>query len=73
MDRDVALRLDGMLINIRGALDALAHYSKGNVSEGEFKKIKLFIGGSMASTIEISTMLHTEHPDTIPSYLIPPA
>ena len=72
MDRDVALRIDGMLIAIRANLDGVADYVKNNCTEAEFKRIVRPIGASMAATIEISNALHQEHPDIVPRELQPP-
>jgi hypothetical protein len=47
MDRDIALRIDGMLIAIRGNLDGLAHYVKNNCTDAEFKRIARQIGATM--------------------------
>ena len=71
MDRDIALRIDGMLIAIRGNLDGVAHYVKNNCTEAEFKRIVRQIGASMAETIEISNALHKEYPDIVPRELRP--
>lgn len=73
MERDVALRIDGMLIAIRGNLDGVAHYVKNNCTEAEFKRIVRQIGAAMAETIEISNALYQEHPDIMPSELRPTA
>ncbi len=72
MDRDVALRIDGILMSIRGNLDALAQYTKNNCTDAEFKRIARQIGATMGETIEISNALHQEHPDIVPRELQPP-
>jgi hypothetical protein len=69
MDRDVALRIDGMLIEVRGSLDGIAHYAKNNCTEQEFKRIARLIGSSMGGTIDISNALYEEHPDIVPREL----
>ena len=69
MNRDVALRIDGMLIAIRANLDGVAHYVKSNCSEAESKRIIRQIGATMAETIDISNALHQEHPDIVPREL----
>jgi hypothetical protein len=33
MDRDVAIRIDGMLIGVSGSLNGIANYVKNNLSE----------------------------------------
>ena len=71
MDLDVTLRIDGMLIAIRGNLDATALYTKNNCTEAEFKRIVRQIGATMAETIEISNALYQEHPDIVPRELQP--
>jgi hypothetical protein len=72
MDRDVALRIDGMLIAIRGNLDGLAHYVKNNCTDAEFKRIARQIGATMGETIDISNDLYKEHPDIVPRELQSP-
>jgi hypothetical protein len=69
MDRDVALRVDAMLMGVRASLDAIAHYVKNNASEDEAKTIARLLGSSMAQTILISNALHDQYPDTIPKEL----
>ena len=71
MDRDVALRIDGILMSIRGNLDALAQYVKNNCTYAEFKRIVRQIGATMAETIEISSALYQKHPDIVPCELQP--
>src|SRR3954469_2952741 len=53
MDRDVAIRLDGMLIGVRGNLDGIAHYMKNNLSPDEFANLVVSIGSSMGELIEL--------------------
>jgi hypothetical protein len=72
MDRDIALRIDGMLMEIRASLDGVACYAKNNCTEKEFRQIVRLIGSSMAETIEISNALYKEHPDIVPRELQPP-
>jgi hypothetical protein len=69
MNRDVALRLDAMLMACRGQLDMVAHYMKNNLSGEEFDRYVQNIGASMAETIEISSALHAEFPDIVPKEL----
>jgi hypothetical protein len=72
MDRDVAIRLDGMLIGVRGNLDGIAHYMKNNLSSEEFSTQVRSIGKSMGALIEISSFLHAKFPDITPKELLPP-
>jgi hypothetical protein len=69
MDRDVALRVDAMLMGVRASLDAIAHYVKNNASEDEFKTIARQIGSSMGQTMLISDSLHDQYQDIIPKEL----
>ncbi|MGA2492040.1 MAG: hypothetical protein ABSF67_03715 [Roseiarcus sp.] len=71
MDRDAALRIDGMLIGVRGNLDGIAHYMKNNLSSQEYDALIVRIGGSMGELIDISTSLHKQFPDIIPNELKP--
>jgi hypothetical protein len=72
MDRDVATRIDGMLMGARGNLDGIAHYMKNNLSDDEFSRLVISIGESMSALIDISTHLHSSFPDIVPKELIPP-
>jgi hypothetical protein len=72
MDRDVAIRLDGMLIGVRGNLDGIAHYMKNNLSSEEFSDLVRSIAESMGALIVISSFLHAKFPDIVPKELIPP-
>jgi hypothetical protein len=72
MDRDIAIRLDGMVIGVHGNLDGIAHYMKNNVSSEEFSTPVRLIGKSMGALIEISSILHSKYPDIIPREMIPP-
>jgi hypothetical protein len=65
MDRDIALRIDGTMLSIRGNLDALAQYVKNNCTEAESKRIIRQIGATMGETIDIFNALYEEHPDIV--------
>jgi hypothetical protein len=69
MDRNAAIRVDGMLIGVRGALDGVAHYMKNNFSSQEYDTLVVHIGGAMAELIDISTSLHKQFPDIVPREL----
>ena len=72
MDRDVAIRIDGMLMGARANLDGIAHYMKNNLSSEEFSDVVLSIGKSMSALIDISSSLHSKVPDITPKELLPP-
>jgi hypothetical protein len=72
MDRHIAIRLDGMLLGVRGNLDGIAHYMKNNLSPEEFSEAVLSIGEAMAALIHISSSLHSKFPDIVPKELLPP-
>jgi hypothetical protein len=71
MDRDVATRIDGMLMATRGCLNQIAHYMRENLSDEEYSRLIHSIGESMAALVDISTRLHEEHPDIAPRELRP--
>jgi hypothetical protein len=71
MERDVAIRLDGMLIGVLGHLDSIAHYMKNNLSEEEYKTSIEAIGRAMSETTGVSASLHTLFPDIVPKELRP--
>jgi hypothetical protein len=72
MDRDVAIRIDGMLINIRGNLDGLARYMKDNLTEKEYSSLIKSVGQSMSALVDLSSSLYSEFPDILPKELKPP-
>jgi hypothetical protein len=72
MDRDVAIRIDGMLLGARANLDGIAHYMKNNLSSEEFSEAVLSLGKSMAALIDISSSLHSKYLDITPKELWPP-
>jgi hypothetical protein len=69
MKRDVALRIDSLLIGIRNSLGYVATYMETNVSAEEFKKYVPFIGESMGGTVKLSGRLYEEFPDIVPDEL----
>jgi hypothetical protein len=69
MNRDVALRIDGMLIGARGYLDGVVYYMKGNLSADEYTSLSPLIGAAMAETVELSSRLHAQFPDITPKEL----
>ncbi len=72
MDRDTAIRIDGMLLGARANLDGIAHYMKNNLSAEEFSELVLSIGKSMSALIDISSFLHSKFPGIMPRELLPP-
>lgn len=72
MDRDAAIRIDGMLLGARANLDGIAHYMKNNLSSEEFAEVVLSIGKSMSALIDISFSLHSKFPDIVSKELLPP-
>jgi hypothetical protein len=72
MDRDVAIRIDGMLIGAQANLDGIAHYMKNNLSSEEFSEAVLSLGKSMSALIDISSSLHSKFLDITPKELLPP-
>jgi hypothetical protein len=72
MERDLAIRLDGMLLGARANLNGIAHYMKNNLPEAEFKSLVISVGTSMYALCEISNDLHRQFPDIVPAELRPP-
>lgn len=71
MNRDGAIRLDGMLIGVRGNLDSIAYFMKNNMREAEYLKLIKYVADSMGVLVELSMALHSEFPDTLPEELKP--
>jgi hypothetical protein len=72
MEKDVAIRIDGMLLGARGNLDGIAHYMKNNLSEDEYSKLVKSIGQSMSALVDLSMSLYSLFPDILPTELRPP-
>ena len=71
MERDVAIRIDGMLVGISAYMDGIAHYMKHNLSDNEYKAHIGLVGATMGETIELSDRLHAMFPDIIPKEIDP--
>lgn len=71
MDRDFAIRLEGMLLGARGHLDCIASFMKNNLPNDEFKINATRIAEAMAALIDISGDIYLKYPDTVPKELIP--
>ena len=72
MKKDVAIRIDGMLLGARGNLDGIVHYMKNNLSEDEYSKLVQSIGQSMSALVDLSMSLYSLFPDILPTELRPP-
>ena len=72
MERDLGLRMDGIVSGVRSQLDWLAHTAKENLSEDEFREIIKHVGAAMSSMYELSAHIYRQHPDTVPDELKPP-
>ena len=69
MTKDVALRIDGMLMGAMGHLDGIAHYMKGNLPPEEYRELVKLLGAAMAETVELSSRLYATFPDIVPKEL----
>ena len=66
MDKDPAAKLDGMMIGSRMLLQSVVDFVRENVPEQEQYPIALKIGTAMAELLEISWMIHDQHPSLNP-------
>jgi hypothetical protein len=69
MDRDAALKLDTLVLNMIGNLDHLAWIMKKDLTDEEFQRYKYNIGRAMGELAEISSDFHERHPDIVPEEL----
>jgi hypothetical protein len=69
MNRDVALRLSGLLMGVSGSLNHVAHFLKENLSEEEFIKYRSNIGKAMGETFAIASDLYRVYPEITPDSL----
>jgi hypothetical protein len=72
VDKDVAIRIDGMAISVRSSLDGIAHYMKDNLPPEYFERLIKSVGHSMADLVDLSTQLYASFPDIVPKELVPP-
>ena len=71
MERDVAIRIDGMLSGVLASMSGIAHYMKNNLSEEEYKSLVGMVGATMGEAVEFSSLLHKLFPDIVPKELDP--
>lgn len=71
MQRDVALRMDGIVSGVSSQLDWLAHMAKNNLTDEEYAVIVAEVGIAMGAIYHISTALYEEFPDIIPAEMKP--
>ena len=73
MQRDVALRIDGIVSGVRSQLDWLGHTAKANLTDEEYSRVAGEVGIALGAVYQISTALYEEFPDIIPAEMRPPA
>lgn len=71
MDKDIAIRLDGMVIGVNGNLNGIAHYMKNNLSPQEYSERAIFVAKAMGALYELSMSLHAIFPDIVPKEMRP--
>ena len=69
MERDVAIRIDGMLNSVLASMNGIAHYMKNNLSEEEYKFLVRMVRATMGEAVEFSSLLHKMFPDIVPKEL----
>ena len=72
MDRDIAIRVDGLIRGANVNLNGIAHYMQNNFSPEEFSERAIFIGKAMGALYELSNSLYAIFPDIVPKELQPP-
>ena len=71
MERDVAIRIDGMLRGALAYMDGIAHFMGNNLSDEEYRSLIGMVGATMGEVVEFSSLLHKMFPDIIPRELDP--
>lgn len=69
MERDVAIRLDGMLSAAQAVLDGIAYHLKNNLPAEDYAIVVRSIGGAMGELIDASNYFHARFPDIVPREL----
>lgn len=72
MNRDIALRIDGMLWNIKYGLTSLIEGSLDAVPIEVARQIAYAANRSRREAIEVSYILYDLYPDIVPGELLPP-
>lgn len=72
MDRDVAIRIDGMVHGILNSALTLHHYMKNNMTNAEFEALRMHAAKTAGEMHELSQSLYAQFPDIVPKELIPP-
>lgn len=71
MQRDVALRMDGIVSGLRSQLDWLAHMAKANLTDEEYAVVIAEVGTAMGAIHFISNGLYEKFPDIVPPEMKP--
>jgi hypothetical protein len=71
MDRDTAIRLQGMAFGVLGNLDAIAHHMKNNLSDDDCSEQMLCVGTALAAISDLLEKLNLRYPDAVPNELQP--
>ena len=71
MERDVAIRIDGMLSGVFASMTGIVHYMRNNLFEEEYKSLIGMVGATMGEAVEFSSLLHKMFPDIVPKELDP--
>ena len=72
VQRDMALRIDGIISGARSQLDWLAYTAKMSLDEIEYRLIVKEVGSAMGALYEISSNLYKQFPAIVPEEMIPP-
>lgn len=71
MDKNDAIRLDGMFVGAIAHLSGISYYIKDNMPAPEYAGFAKLIGAAMAELVEASSRLHAAFPDIVPKELKP--
>ena len=71
MERDIALRIDGMIRSINGTLDNLAGYIRKSCTREEARILIHHVGKAMGASFELGEAIWSQHPDICPPELKP--
>jgi hypothetical protein len=66
MGKETAAKLEGMMLGSRMLLQSVADFVRENVPEQERHAVAIKIGTAMAELLDVSWMIHDQHPSLNP-------
>jgi hypothetical protein len=65
IERDIAVRIDSLLLGVMYTLESVQQYIKSNVPRDDYDAYRYKIAHALGELLEISWDLHAIHPDIV--------